>query len=220
MVNTNHPSVAFIMPNWGKISEQFFMRQISLLKDANMLKVIIITGYSDQTKWKNIPIISLQKHSIVQHFWHYLKRKIKSEPYKYLLIDKTKRVLNHYQINTLLIQYGTTAVVIKEALDPSMYRIFVHVHGFDTEEQSCPVGHKNEFLKISPQLTIICNSKETHNRLTKWGVSPGNLVVKHMDDLARRNPGRQVSRCGRPRTPSRGRHDDPATGRVRCGFSR
>jgi glycosyltransferase involved in cell wall biosynthesis len=168
------------MPTWGKTSEQFFMRQISILKDAKFLKVIIITGYTDQNKWNHIPIISLQKHSNGQRIWHYLKRKIKSEPYKYLLIDKIKRALKHYQIDTLLIQYGTTAVAIKEALESIKYRIFVHVHGFDTQEQSCPAGHKDEFLNLSSQLTTICNSKETYNRLTKWGVSQDNLVIKYM----------------------------------------
>ncbi len=180
MVNTNNLSVAFIMPVWGKASEQFFLRQISILKDANILKVIIITGASDHDKLGNIPIISLQKYSVIQRGWHYLKRKIKSEPYKYLLIDKIQRVLKYYQIDTLLIQYGTTAVAIKEALEPTKHRIFVHVHGFDTQEQSCPAGHKDEFLNLSSQLTTICNSNETYKRLSKWGVSPDNLVVKYM----------------------------------------
>ena len=180
MVKINYPSIAFIMPVWEKASEQFLMRQILLLNDAKILKVIIITGYCDKKRWNDIPIISLQKHTIAFRAWHYLKRKITAQPYESLQIDKTKSILNRYKVNTLLIHFSTTAVTLKEALQSDKYRIFVHVHGYDTQEQLCPIGHKDEFTELSSRITTICNSYETFNRLRKWGVPSDNLVVKYM----------------------------------------
>lgn len=180
MIHNHQPAVAFVMPVWGKASEQFFMRQIKLLADANMLKLIILTGYSNRRKWRHIPIISLSGHSVSERAWRYLNRKYRSTQYAYSPVEKLKKILRHYQIDTLLIQYGPTAVAIKEALDASRQRIFVHVHGYDTQEESCPAGHIEAFRKLSTQSTIICNSNETFRRLSKWGISKDNLVVKYM----------------------------------------
>lgn len=181
MNNTNHPSLAFIMSVWGKASEQFFMRQINVLHDAKMLRVIIITGPSDKKRWNNIPIISLEDNTLAYRVWHYFKRRITSKPYRSLLTDKTKSVLNKYKIDTLLVQFGTTAFTIKDALDPDKQRIFVHVHGHDAQEELCPLGYRDEITRLlSSRITTICNSYETFNRLTKWGVHTDNLVVKYM----------------------------------------
>jgi glycosyltransferase involved in cell wall biosynthesis len=80
-----------------------------------------------------------------------------------------------------LIQFGTTALSIKDALDPDKQRIFVHVHGHDTQEELCPSGYRDEITRLlSSRITTICNSYETFSRLTKWGVPTDNLVVKYM----------------------------------------
>jgi len=168
------------MPVWGKASEQFFMRQLSLLADARMLKLIILTGYSDRKEWRNIPVISLSRYTFSQRAVHYLNRHIRSVQHTVAPVILLNKALNRYHIDTLLIQYGPTATAIKESLDDSRYRVFVHVHGYDTQDQLCPAGYKEEFRKISSKLTIICNSNETYRRLYSWGISPNNLIVKYM----------------------------------------
>ena len=180
MKKRKDPSIAFMMPVWGKKSEQFFMRQISMLAEAGMLKLVVLTESKDSKNWGDIPVVSLRERSFLQRALSYLSRRFQYFSYSHSVEEKLKETLRRYQIDTLLIHYGPTAVALKKALDPSRHRIFVHIHGYDTHEQLCPPGYKDELRELSSQLTIICNSNETYQRMMNWDISPKNLVVKYM----------------------------------------
>lgn len=185
------------MSVWGKTSEQFFMRQIKMLHDAGLLSVILITGPANATSWNDIPIVSLQNNSLAYRAWHSIKRKLTGKPYESLIADTTKRLLKKFRIDALLIQFGTTAYTIRGAIDTDKYQTFVHVHGHDTQEELCPRDYRNVITRLlSSRITTICNSRETFNRLTNWGVPQENLVVKYMGvplpDLKPRNNERFI----------------------------
>jgi len=174
--------VVFLMPRWNDPTELFLQRQIRMLADANILEAIIAGDAGAGVKsYGQIPVYGLSEQHLMKGLLRAGGRRLGFEwPSPLTKAEVLRRRLGSLRADTIYCHWGDYAVRFKQVFDTRHYRIFVHLHGFDTHDQLCPSGYRQELIALANRATIICNSKNVYNRVLNWGLPANNLIIKYL----------------------------------------
>jgi|SRR5579859_2152359 len=163
------PSVLFLMGSWNAPSERFLYRQMQMLSEAHVLEAVVAAQLVGDKQWRNIPVFGLNSRDATGS-------DSKPDPVNQLtLLDQ---VLRQTRVDTILCQYGTIAVLLAPLLQSAWQRLFIHVHGKDTEEQMNPPGYRTALERLAQRGVVMC-SPYVAERLKNWDIPREHIVVKN-----------------------------------------
>ena len=168
--------VLFVMPNWEAPSEVFLRRQMHMLTKAGLLAAVILPYQHGITSWNHMPVYSLAqpprlRYQIKNSIW----RKLGLKPPD--LLKQFERAVHRTHADTVLIQYATLAVALRPVLEALPHRLFIHLHGGDTEHWHDET-YRRSLAQLSQRAILLCASEEVRGRLKAWGVEARRCILK------------------------------------------
>lgn len=184
---------------WGEQSNQFLIRHLRMLERQGALAAIAVLYPTLKRSWHGVPIVNLSDTPSALGMGRWFGRVLMSrvgfvpamlarQPLKGF-----RRLLSSVKPDVVLFQYATTAAVLWDATESQRCDLFVHLHGHDTYEEMCDEGHRQRVVDMSGRALLICNSRDTLDRMAGWGVAEDRLVLKYMGvEVPARPPVRPV----------------------------
>jgi len=165
--------IALITNSFKVSTELWIWRQVNYLS-REIGYVGILDNLADREE-NGIPVLSLVKDN----------PPFGSNPF--FMVRKLKRLEEQYGIDTYYIHYLTNAFQLKEFIQLTDRRVFVHCHGFDIthdlKHHQNPLNyyHSIEYrtflYQLPNQINFIANSLNTKNYLLNYGVSEEKIKI-------------------------------------------
>ncbi len=173
-------SVLIIVPRLNAPSQFFVRRHIQMLAEANLLSTVAVhkPTRTDPRRLNGVPIYWLDAHGRSQHFPRKLAKKLHL-PFRFPTpADKFRKLLDKIDVDVILFEFGQTAQALFTPELASRYRVFIHVHGFDTYANMMPPHYQEFLVGISRSVQLICGGQQTYRNLTAWGIDSQSLIIK------------------------------------------
>ena len=162
-------SVTLLMGSWMAPSETFIYRHMKMLQEIGALESIISARLDRDTTWKGVPVYGLNTHG---------EPGADGTPHLPSQLKGLETALARSKADIILCEYGTIATLLKSVLRRAPKRLYIHVHGKDTEEHMHPPGYREDFENLAQGATVFC-SPVPYTRLRKWRIPSSNLVEKN-----------------------------------------
>lgn len=140
--------------------------------DAGMLRAIAAARLYGDSEWHGIPLLGLAGDSPPTGI------RADDKPCHETQIRRLQNVLDSYRCDSILCQYGTVAVLFRDVLAAARPKLFIHVHGRDTQEHMHPPEYRTAFESLAARATIIC-SPYVREVLSHWKIPKASIIVKN-----------------------------------------
>jgi colanic acid/amylovoran biosynthesis glycosyltransferase len=170
--------VIMVMPNWNAPSLVPIHRQLTMLHEAGILAGIILPYQTGINNWLGVPVYSLEstnslRHQISNAVLYKLGMRRPN------LLTNFAKAVKSINADTIICQYGTLAVELHSVLQGLPHRIFIHVHGGDTEDFQDDI-YWERLRELSQHCIILSNSEHVSDRLIKRGIAPERIILKYL----------------------------------------
>lgn len=176
--------IALISPNYQAVSETWIWRQVNYLKPY--LSVIGTFQPVIDNHYKQIPVYNLRKPNLGIYTQIINKIKKKQNYFRQIQIN-LKHIQKKHPFDIIYIHYLTTAYQLKDYIQKTTDRVFVHCHGYDVtwnmKDLEYPFNniYNQDYINfaknIQNKITYIANSKNTIRKLTSIGIEENNIKL-------------------------------------------
>ena len=176
--------VIFVTHSWAAASEVFISRRIEILADAGLLRAVVLTHDAYQGQFRGLPVLGLLRpQTFAQRLRYRIQRRLGRVP---SMSDQFEAILRRFDVDTIFVNYGISAIAIKPALEHATQRLIVHLSGFDTQadlrqHNLQPVHDPGYLQALQPILrrsSILITSEEGVRRMQDWDIDPTQVIVK------------------------------------------
>jgi len=174
--------IAFITNSYKAISEQWMWRQTEYLEDS--IGYIGVMENTQPGTHNNIPLENIFELPLYKN--KNLAPRVYQLAKSFYLLRKLDTLEKQYKIDTYYIHFLTNAFLIKEFINASNKKFFVHCHGYDitwdlkNHHNDSPF-HSKEYLDFARQLPsnihLIANSNSTMQKLNDYAIKNNTKVL-------------------------------------------
>lgn len=174
--------VTLFTNSFKRPSLRFVRRHIAMLSADNALHQIIVME-PHPTTWAGVPVRQLRyQPPLLTRLQDGLRRHVLRQN---VAVPSAPEMLGLLlrdapaDVDSVLIEFANVAVDFAPQLIASGKRLFVHVHGYDTQiHMHSGAAYGAALRDLSEHVQYICTSREIASRLTALGITQDRLIMK------------------------------------------